>query len=81
MISKLLGFRGMLWALNLVYWGNIGIMENQMETIGILGIIWGLYRGIVSFISCFAERRACLNLQPLVSVAFDPRLHAQVVVS
>ena len=27
-------------------WGNIGIMENKMETtgvLGILGIIWGLY--------------------------------------
>ena len=28
----------------IVYWGNIGIMENQMETIRVLGIASNLLR-------------------------------------
>ena len=27
----------------IVYWGNIGIMENRMETTGIIAIIKGLF--------------------------------------
>ena len=29
-----------------IYWGYIGVVEEKMETTGIMGIIWGLHGGL-----------------------------------